>query len=259
MPLAIDRYAHLRSPLHRWELRTKFVGFLAVMFVCGGLQHPALLGAIALVTAFLYRLSRLPRAFLLSYWRYPGALIAMVVLLMPWLVGETVIWQWGPLRLTQEGLLQVLQITVRFLCIVTLGVVLFGTSALAQSLRTLQALGVPSLLVDMGLLTYRYFQVSDRNRRTMQNAMRLRGFNPKKLSRRNLRLWAQLAGNLLVRSYDQSIRVYQAMVLRGYGQQTGLGRRQQQRIDRGSGWGLAVMVLVAAGLASAQIWLVSPL
>ncbi|MEM8640487.1 MAG: cobalt ECF transporter T component CbiQ [Cyanobacteria bacterium P01_G01_bin.54] len=255
MPLAIDRYAHLTSPLHRWELRTKFVGLLAVMFVSSGLQHPLLLAVSALVTALLYRLSRLPRALLLSYWRYPGALIAIVVLLMPWLVGETVIWQWGPLRLTQEGLLQVLQIAVRFLCIVTLSVVLFGTAPLARSLRTLQALGVPGLLVDMGLLTYRYLQLSDRNRRTMQNAMRLRGFNPKAFSRRNLRLWAQLAGNLLIRSYDQSLRVYQAMVLRGYGQRTQMWRHPQQRIDRGSGLGLAGLMLVAAGLAIAQVWL----
>ncbi|NEO84435.1 MAG: cobalt ECF transporter T component CbiQ [Spirulina sp. SIO3F2] len=256
MPLAIDRYAHLNSPIHRWELRTKFVGFLAIMMVCGTLQHPILLGAIALLTAGLYALSRLPRPFLWAYWRYPGTLIGIVLLLTPWLVGDTVIWQWGPLQLTQEGLLRVVQIAVRFLCLVTLSVVLLGTAPLARSLRTLQSLGVPSLLVDMALLTYRYLQVCDRNRRTMQNAMRLRGFEPQKFSRRNLRLWALLAGNLLVRSYDQSIRVYQAMLLRGYGQRAQAGQRQQGSIGMSSWLGLMGMVAIAMGLAIAQLRLV---
>lgn len=256
MPLAIDRYAYLQSPIHRWELRTKFVGFLAVMMVCGALQHPILLGAIALLTAGLYTLSHLPRAFLWAYWRYPGTLIGIVLLLTPWLVDGTVIWQWGPLQLTQEGLLRVGQIAVRFLCLVTLSVVLLGTAPLARSLRTLQALGMPSLLVDMVLLTYRYLQVCDRNRRTMQNAMRLRGFEPQKFSRRNLRLWAFLAGNLLVRSYDQSIRVYQAMILRGYGQRAQAGQRQQGSIGMSSWLGLLAMVSIAAGLAIAQLRLV---
>lgn len=255
MPLAIDRYAHLQSPIHRWELRTKFVGILALMLVCGALQNLLLLGAIALLTAGLFGLSRLPRAFLWAYWRYPGVLIGMVLLLTPWLVGDTVVWQGGPLQLTQEGLLRVVQVALRFLCLVTLTVVLLGTAPLARSLRTFQALGVPSLLVDMALLTYRYLQVCDRNRRTMQNAMRLRGFNPKQLSRRNLQLWAQLAANLLVRSYDQSIRVYQAMMLRGYGQRAQAWQQQSGPIGLGSGLGLLAILSIAVGLAIAQFCL----
>lgn len=257
MPIAIDRYAHLQSPIHRWELRTKLIAFFAVIFVFAGMQHPVLLAIMAGVTALLYGLSRLPRQFLWAYWRYPGMLIGAVILVTPWLVGETVIWQWGVLRLTQEGCLQVVQIVVRFLCIVTLGVVLFGTAPLAKSLRALQALGVPRLLVDLGLLTYRYLQVCDRNRRTMQNAMRLRGFQSQKFSRRNLRLWAQLAGDLLVRSYDQSIRVYQAMLLRGYGQRQQNFRQQQEPITFSSWLGLGGMVMVALGLAIAQFHLIS--
>ena len=53
----------------------------------------------------------------------------------------------------------------------------------------------------------------------MQRAMKLRGFQPKNISRRNLQVFAQLTGSILVRSYERSLRIYQAMILRGYGYQ----------------------------------------
>lgn len=51
----------------------------------------------------------------------------------------------------------------------------------------------------------------------MQRAMKLRGFQAHHLSPRNVSLLAALMGTLLVRSYEQSQQVYQAMMLRGYG------------------------------------------
>ncbi|MGL6283509.1 MAG: CbiQ family ECF transporter T component, partial [Microcoleaceae cyanobacterium] len=42
--------------------------------------------------------------------------------------------------------------------------------------------------------------------------------NFRKFTRKNLEIYATLVGNLLIRSYEQSHRIYQAMQLRGYGQ-----------------------------------------
>jgi len=44
----------------------------------------------------------------------------------------------------------------------------------------------------------------------------LRGFRERRL--KSLGTFASLAGTILVRSYEQSDRVYKAMILRGYGQ-----------------------------------------
>ena len=49
----------------------------------------------------------------------------------------------------------------------------------------------------------------------MQRAMKLRGFQSKGLKQRNLKVFSQLTGSILIRSYDRSLRVYQAMILRG--------------------------------------------
>ncbi|WP_072622495.1 cobalt ECF transporter T component CbiQ [Spirulina major] len=219
MSFTIDRYAYLTSPLHRWEPRAKLVGLLALIFAFGTVQQLTVLPWMVLVTVGLYGLSRLPWAFGLNQLRYPGAFMVMVVILVPFAGGETVLWQWGALRLTAEGCWMVVRVGVRFFSIVTLSVVLFGTTPLTKTLRAMRSLGIPSLLVDMALLTYRYLQEFNNTRRTMQQAMRLRGFQGDRLSIRSLRHWAQLAGSLLVRSYDRATRVYVAMLLRGYGQQ----------------------------------------
>ena len=64
---------------------------------------------------------------------------------------------------------------------------------------------------------------------------------------------AMLAGNLLIRSYEQSERVYKAMRLRGYGY--GVKRPKPSLADQPSplSWGLAGGVLAAAvGLVVAE-------
>ena len=144
----------------------------------------------------------------------------------------------------------VVRVGTRFFCIVTLSVVLFGTTPLRKMLEAMRSLGIPPLLVDMALLTDRHLQEFDRTRRTMQQAMRLRGFRGDRLSRRTLRLWAQLAGSLLVRSYDRATRVYVAMILRGYGQQWQQKSLGWRGIDRYS-W---IATMVTGGAAIAFVW-----
>ncbi|TVQ64786.1 MAG: cobalt ECF transporter T component CbiQ [Spirulina sp. DLM2.Bin59] len=251
MSFNIDRYAHLHSPLHRWEPRAKLIGLLALIFAFGSVQNVRVLPVMVAIALLLYGRSHLPWRFGLAQLRYPGIFIAMVVLLVPFAGGETVLWHWGILRLSQEGLLTVVRVGVRFLAIVTLTVILFGTTPLAQNLRAMRSLGLPPLLVDMALLTYRYLQEFDGNRRRMQQAMALRGFGSggNRLSRRTLRCYAQLASSLLIRSYDQATRVYQAMILRGYG---AIQRPPGDEQISLRSWGAtAIALMVAAGVAIA--------
>jgi cobalt/nickel transport system permease protein len=73
----------------------------------------------------------------------------------------------------------------------------------------------------MTLLAYRYLFEIGGDLRRMETAMRLRGFGANGFSTRGLGILASLAGSILVRSYERSDRVYNAMMLRGYGQAPG--------------------------------------
>lgn len=252
MKHGLDAYAHLDSPIHRWEPRCKLVALLAVIFAFSFVEQPRLLPAMGVVTLALYKVSRLPLSFLLNRLRYPGFFLLAIVVLLPFTVGSTVIFQLGFLALRQEGLRAVVLIATRFLCILTVSLILFGTAPFLTNVKAMRSLGLPALIADMTLLSYRYIEQFADDLARMQRAMRLRGFRASRLSRRNLMVFASLAGTLLVRSYEQSQQVYQAMVLRGYGQAPER-RRPRFQTCRSDVIALLVTCLVAVGFVTAEI------
>lgn len=224
MKFELDEYADLDSPVHRWEPRYKLIGLTALIFSFAFVEKLSLLPPMLTVTAILYWLSGLPFSFWLKRLRYPGFFLLGVIVLLPFLSGEIVVWQWGWLTLRQEGLLAVVLIAARFLAIITTGFILLGTTPFLTTIKAMRSLGLPSIFADMVLLTYRYLSETAETLTTMQQAMRLRGFRLRRRSRlpfipklSNLQLLSSLAGTLLIRSYEQSERVYKAMRLRGYG------------------------------------------
>lgn len=255
MRLWLDEYAHLDSPLHRWEPRCKLVALLALIFAFAFVNTLYLAPPVLAIACLLCAVSRLPLSFLLSRLRYPGFFLLAVVVMVPFINGRTILFASGPFALRQEGLLLSLLIITRFVAILTVSLVLFGTSPFLTTLAAMRDLGLPSLLVDMMLFFYRYLQETADNLAALQRAMHLRGFQGNRLHLRNLQMMAALVGSLLIRSYEQSERIYHAMLLRGYGQ--ALQRQQPAQASRYDTSLLYGMLGVAAGLIAANVVLSS--
>lgn len=278
MRLVMDEFAHLDSPIHRWEPRCKLLGLVTLMFAFAFVERGWLVPVMLAIALLLYGLSRLPLSFLRSRLRYPGYFLLGVVALLPFFSGQTVLWQIGPLALRQEGLAAMLLIAGRFLSIITMGFILLGTTPFLTLVATLRSLGLPPVLADMTLLTYRYLFDLAETLSCMKLAMRLRGFGQTRSGRRvsgaeqyrlrapkvpllprlpDLTGLSALAGTLLIRSYEQSERVYKAMRLRGYGYapQSRIAPSHAKKapfstIDRRSLMGLAGAVSLAIALLS---------
>lgn len=248
----LDTYALLGSPLHGWDARYKLLGLLGLMFAFSFVQDLRLLPAMLAVTLGLYAASRLPLAFLLSRLRAPGFFIVAVAAWLPFMSGTTVIAQLGPVSLRQEGTLAMALIVAKFTAILTLGLVLFGTAPFLTTIKALRALGVGPILADMSLLAYRYLYEIGHDLAMLERAAGLRGFRAR-LGRRSLDALASLAGTLLVHSYEQSERVYKAMILRGYGHAPRPREQfQAQARDRA---GLVGALLTAAAFVAVEAWL----
>ena len=217
MNLGIEDYAYLDSPLHRWDPRYKLVGLGAIIFGFAVVQDLRLLPFMLLVTLTIYRLSKMPFSYLVSRLRYPGVFLLTIAILLPLSAGQTILLSAGPLAVRLEGLLLMLVVITKFVSILTLSIVLFGSAPFLTSIKAIQALGLPSILADMTLLSYRYIFEIGSDLGQMQISMRLRGFRLKGYDRRSFSQLAAMAGTLFIRSYEQSERVYQAMTLRGYG------------------------------------------
>ncbi|MDJ1171225.1 cobalt ECF transporter T component CbiQ [Roseofilum sp. BLCC_M154] len=224
MRLELDTYADLHSPVHHWEPRCKFIGLMGLIFAFSGIQSLILLPIILAITLVLYAISGLPWSFLRQRLRYPGWFLLGIVIFLPFIAGETVLWEWGIFALRLEGCLAVILISVRFVCILVVALILFGTAPFLLMIKAMGQLGLPLVVGDMMLLSYRYLTEFGDRLKTLKIASRLRGFDPKRFSWQNIQTLAALIGTLLVRTYEQSERVYQAMRLRGYGNTHGMLR-----------------------------------
>ncbi|NJL85204.1 MAG: cobalt ECF transporter T component CbiQ [Leptolyngbyaceae cyanobacterium SM1_1_3] len=252
MKLGIDDYAQLESPIHQWLPKYKLIGLTALILAFSFVQKLALLPLMAVTTAMFYQTARLPFKFWRQRLQIPGTFLAVLLLLLPFMAGETVLAEIGPLNIYREGLLAVVQISVRFVCILTLGLVLFGTAPFFESIRAMRSLGLPPILADMTLLTYRYiFEIGDYFQ-SMRTAMKLRGFESHRLNWQTLKHLAALAGSLIVRSYEKSEQVYKAMLLRGYGQNMTV--IYQPKPTRRDSVLLSLTLGLAAGILLAEVF-----
>jgi len=212
------------SWLHRWRPLPKLVGLLALMAAFAQVQRLALLPLVWAVVAFLWGLSGLPLRRGLRRLAAPGVLLIAFVLFLPFAVGDTLLWRWGSLALRWEGLERALCLGGRSLALLALATLLLETTPLPALLAALRALGIPDLLLELAWLTQRYLQEVGSQWQRMQRAARLRGWRPRgslwqpgPTWRQDLPFLAAAVGTLLVRSYERSQRVYQALRLRGYG------------------------------------------
>jgi len=234
MNIGLEQYSCRDSLLHRWNAKDKLLGLGALILSFSAVRQLELLPAMVAVTLVFFIASRLP----LQLWRdrlkLPGFFLISMLLWLPF-NGETAIAQLGPWAIYSEGLQSLLLLGTRFVCILTLGLVLIGTAPFLSLIRALRNWGLPVLLGDMMLLSYRYLYEIGGEFKTMRTAMKLRGFQHSRLDSRTLKILASLAGSLLVRSYEKSERVYSAMRLRGYG--SGHGHGTSYGHDSSSGHG----------------------
>lgn len=244
MTLAFDLPSCHDTPLGRRDPRWKLVAFaLALAAVCLLRTVPAAAAALggALVLAVL---GRLPVSWLL---RRLGA-AAFVVLLfagsLPFLADRGgPAWEYGRLRLSHEGVRLGAQMFLKSLALVTLALVLLATTPLPALLHAARRLRVPGLLVQLGLLTYRYVFVLADELRRLRVALRARGYRTR-LSRHTYRTVGHVTGTLLVRGQERAERVAQAMRCRGF---DGQFRSLAEFRSRPADVVLGLLVFVAAG------------
>lgn len=238
----IDRFAHLDSPVHRLDPRFKigaFTFFLVAVALVRGLTGACL----ALGLAFFWLAwARLPLRFAL------GRLKAVALFLTPLLVLLTLTHPGG----WEPGLERGGVIFIKGLAMVLTVITMFGTTPFNVSMKALTRLRLPERLVTMILFAYRYLFVFLEEIRTLQQALRARGFKAG-MDRRTLRALGNLVGLLVIRAFERTARIYQAMLARGFKERFGTFYEFHW------GWGevaksLAI-VLVSVGLVGAdRVW-----
>ncbi len=198
------------------DARLRMVALLFAAFCFSSLQTPAALATMVAVSVLIALCLGPPPRELARRLRLPGIVIAALVLILPFASGQTVLASIGPLKVRAEGLAAAATVAARFLCILSLVVVLLGSVPPPRLLSALRSLGVPAMLADMAMLMLRHVDDLRADLARMRVAMRLRGA-PAGYWNGQFRATGWALASLLLRSHARSDRIYQAMILRGHG------------------------------------------
>ncbi len=249
---AFDRYRHGHSLLHRLDARIKVLVTVAYILSNVLLPDGAWL-AFGLSLAFLAYcnwLSRLGTGFTFkrSFVALPFALVAVTAIFS--IPGQSLAqWHIGPWTLipTDAGILRFVSVLIRSWLSVQMTILLVAVTSFPDIIHALGHLYVPSIIVTIIAFLYRYlFVLTDEVMRLLR-ARQARSAAAPGMKTGGTVLWqAQVAGNmagqLFLRSYERSDRIYNAMLARGY---TGhLQTMHAPRIDSGD-W-LAGAAAIAA-------------
>jgi cobalt/nickel transport system permease protein len=229
----------------RWKLA-------ALLFAAGvaatlhTLPAATLALAAALLLAFLARLP--PRWFLQRL----GALVlflALFTLPLPLLLADDGPgWTWRTLHFSLHGVEVALLLCAKAVTIVTFLLIVQATASLEATLKAAHSLRMPGLLVQLGLLSYRYLFVLTDELGRLRIALRVRGYR-NRVSRHSYRTAGHVAGTLLVRGYERAERVGQAMRCRGFdGQFRSLTSFSTRPLD------VLVFLLLTASATALAAW-----
>ncbi len=147
---------------------------------------------------------------------FPLGVAGFVWLTFAYTFGSTQVYHFL-FPLYQEGIQQGFLIFTRVLAATGVLLLLLEATSLMSILRAMRWMRVPEVLVDLTALVYRYMFVLEEERKRLSQAMASRlGFARSLSYRRTVAHYGLVASNLLVRSFDRSLRTYEAMESRGY-------------------------------------------
>jgi len=221
-----DRYHDTESFIHRLDPRVKVAVTVAFILSNALLPDGAWLafGFSWLFLLFINVLSNLGIAFTFkrSFVALPFALVAITVLFSipgkPISMFHFLMWD---LTITDMGLLRFVSILIRSWLSVQMAIMLVATARFPDIVHALEHLRVPTILTTIIAFLYRYlFVLVDEVFRLLRARESRSAAEAGSRSGGSVAWRAGVAGNmagqLFLRSYERSDRVYNAMLARGY-------------------------------------------
>ncbi len=255
-----DRYLAGQSLVHRLDPRLKVV--VAVLFILSNVLLPdgawlAFLFTLVLIL-MIAQVSGVGVVITLkrSFIALPFFLAAITAIFA--LPGRTLaVWNVGPWHLvaTDAGVLRFTSVVIRSWLSVQVAILLIATTQFPDLMHALRHLHVPAVLIAVISFMYRYLFVMTNEAMRLIRAREARSAQPTGERGGGSITWrakvaGNMAGQLFLRSYERSERVYNAMLSRGYqGQLLTLNPHTLQTRDwlLGLGMVLALVCLQVIG------------
>lgn len=209
---------HLYRPgetvVHRLAPQCKLVAVLAFVLIVVSTPRTAFwaFGVYACLLGIVAAVARVPLTVIVRRMVVEVPFVAFAVLL-PFVSRGDRVDVLG-IALSESGLLGAWNILVKGSLGVIASILLAATTEPRSLLLGLERLRMPQLMVQIMQFMFRYAEVVGGEMHRMRIARESRGFQGRNL--RHIRVVAQSAGALFIRSYERGERVHLAMLSRGY-------------------------------------------
>lgn len=211
----LEQFAAGSSLIHRLDPRVKIISAVLFSVTAALSDRFEVLAASLAGGLLLVLLARLDLALAAVRLAIVNGFVLFLWLFLPFSHPGPTVFTLGPLAASREGLDLALAITIKSNAIILAALALLSTSTVFALVHALRHFRVPDKLVNLFFFTFRYFHVIHQEYLRLRAAMRVRCFRPG-TNLHTYRSLAFLVGMLLVRSFDRSERVYQAMLCRGF-------------------------------------------
>ncbi|VBB09773.1 cobalt ecf transporter t component cbiq [Lucifera butyrica] len=235
--------------IHRIDGRVKTCILLAAIFVSVLLRHWYLVAGQLFVTIILY--AGMPFSWNILFRRMvlPFGIAWLVFLDLLFTQGHKVIGVITILNLSfplyQEGLDTGFLIFLRILTAVSTATILSLSTPMAEILATLRMLKIPGIIIDLAEMIYRYVFLLKETAEATRRAQLSRGVGDRSWFRQ-IQDTGVIAGNVLIKALERSIRIYKAMLSRGYDETAAAPDYFSQKVDLADfliGFGLGIALL----------------
>lgn len=144
-----------------------------------------------------------------------NSFILLLWIMLPFTFSGEKIYILDSLGVSREGIKYAFLLTIKSNSIILVGIALLSTSSIYNLVHALRHLYLPDKLVQLSFFSYRYIHTIHSEYIRLNNALKVRGFKAR-TNFHTYKTYAYLIGMMLVRSYDRSKRVYNAMLCRGF-------------------------------------------
>jgi cobalt/nickel transport system permease protein len=221
----LDPYRPRRSPIHQLDPRVKLVLVLAFILTTALAPMgawPVYILLLALILAVVL-LSELGVSYVLKRAALAAPFVLAAAPLLFTTAGQPLVALPMGLTITLEGLERVASIAIKAWISVLAAIVLAASTSFPDLLVAMRAIRLPRLLVALFGLMWRYlFVLADEALRLLRARTARSGISDQPgLRSGGSVIWrgrvaGGLAGNLFLRGFERSDRIYMAMVSRGY-------------------------------------------
>jgi cobalt/nickel transport system permease protein len=247
----LEEYTEGHSALHRLDARIKLIAAIVTIFCIVFLTHwylPLLFFGVC------FGLVIYSRASLKVYLRrllIPISLIAFIGVIMPFTYGSTIIARVPYLTLPvySQGIYFGVLVFTRCISAVSVLNLLILVTPLTTVMDSFSWFRVPAVIVDTTLLMFRYIGILSEESTRMYRAQASRCGHSKSVGYfKKLSNYGNIAGSLLVRAFDRSVKVGNAMVSRGYTGKYNLFTIEKKKLPKKDSFVGALIIIASVSM-----------